>query len=102
MTEPHRLTSVLQCIVRVARPLVSGGRKRSDEAGTYPEGPTHVIPLLLSSLPGVDPNDIPKCMVSYEYLNFPLYMCNNFSDYVSIYGYISVFNSTKRLLSCIG
>ena len=29
----------------------------------YPEGPTHVIPLLQLALPGIDPNDFKKTLV---------------------------------------
>ena len=36
----------------------------------YPEGPTHVIPLLMLSLPGIDPNDIPKSMVKFKITKF--------------------------------
>jgi proteasome activator subunit 4 len=59
VTEPHRLTAALQCLVAVARPLVRGGR-------FYPEGPTHVIPLLMASLPAVDPNDLRKTLVTFQ------------------------------------
>lgn len=55
-TEPHRLTASLECVVCVARALVRGDKH-------YPEGQTHVIPLLIQTLPGIDPNDIKKCMV---------------------------------------
>lgn len=44
---------------RATPALVKGGK-------FYPEGQTHVIPLLLQTLPGIDPNDIKKCMVSYS------------------------------------
>ena len=79
VTEPHRLTATLQCIgsyfslcinlltfiiqtflhegiVSVVRPLVRGGED-------YPEGPTHVVPLLMACLPAIDPNDIRKTLV---------------------------------------
>ena len=59
VTEPHRLTAALQCLVSVARPLVSGG-------GSYTEGPTHVIPLLMACLPAVDPNDLRKTLVTFQ------------------------------------
>lgn len=57
LTEPHQLTATLSCVIGVARSLVSGGR-------WFPEGPTHMLPLLMRALPGVDPNDFSKCMVS--------------------------------------
>lgn len=56
LTEPHQVTATLSCMIGVARSLVSG-RDR------FPEGPTHMLPLLMRALPGVDPNDFTKCMV---------------------------------------
>ncbi|XP_057375631.1 proteasome activator complex subunit 4-like [Daphnia carinata] len=58
VTEPHRLTATLQCLVSVIRPLVRG------EA--YPEGPSHVLPLLMACLPAIDPNDIRKTLVTFQ------------------------------------
>lgn len=63
VTEPHKLTSVMQCVVAVARPMVQGARSG------YPEGPTHVIPLLMSTLPGIDPNDFRKCFVTFQFIS---------------------------------
>uniref|UniRef100_A0A0P4W4D0 Proteasome activator complex subunit 4 C-terminal domain-containing protein n=1 Tax=Scylla olivacea TaxID=85551 RepID=A0A0P4W4D0_SCYOL len=60
-TEPHCLTASLECVVCVARALVRGGKH-------YPEGQTHVIPLLIQTLPGIDPNDIKKCMVTFQFI----------------------------------
>ena len=56
LTEPHRLISCLNCVVGVARSMVGSHR-------WYPEGRTHVLPLLNLCLPGIDPNDIKKCLV---------------------------------------
>uniref|UniRef100_A0A8C2Q7X1 Proteasome activator subunit 4a n=1 Tax=Cyprinus carpio TaxID=7962 RepID=A0A8C2Q7X1_CYPCA len=56
LTEPHQLTATLSCMIGVARSLVAGGQR-------FPEGPTHMLPLLMRALPGVDPNDFSKCMV---------------------------------------
>jgi len=61
LTEPHQLTATLSCVIGVARSLVSGGK-------WFPEGPTHMLPLLMRALPGVDPNDFSKCMVSISVL----------------------------------
>lgn len=58
LTEPHQLTATLSCMIGVARSLVSGGER-------FPEGPTHMLPLLIRALPGVDPNDFSKCMVLF-------------------------------------
>lgn len=56
LTEPHTLTATLSCMIGMARSLVSASNH-------YPEGRTHVLPLLMGALPGVDPNDFSKCMV---------------------------------------
>ncbi|KAG9344464.1 hypothetical protein JZ751_011134 [Albula glossodonta] len=61
LTEPHQLTATLSCMIGVARSLVSGGRR-------YPEGPTHMLPLLMRALPGVDPNDFSKCMITFQFI----------------------------------
>lgn len=62
LTEPHQLTATLSCMIGVARSLVSGGQR-------FPEGPTHMLPLLMRALPGVDPNDFSKCMVCSSIVN---------------------------------
>ncbi|XP_064483757.1 proteasome activator complex subunit 4-like [Ornithodoros turicata] len=77
VTEPHRLTAALQCVVAVSRSLVIGGPH-------FPEGPSHVIPLLTSCLPGIDPNDIKKCMVTFQFISvfttlIPIMDCSNAS-----------------------
>jgi len=58
LTEPHRLVACLHCTVSVARSMLAGGR-------WYPEGRLHIIPLMTFSLPGIDPNDIKKSLVSW-------------------------------------
>lgn len=60
-TEPHRLTACLESVVCVSRALVKGSPE-------YPEGPTHILPLLMQTLPGIDPNDIKKCMVTFQFI----------------------------------
>ena len=62
LTEPHRLTATMSSVVSMARTLVHGGK-------FYPEGPTHVIPLLMSSLNGLDVNDMKKCMVTFQFIS---------------------------------
>ncbi|XP_031434367.1 proteasome activator complex subunit 4A isoform X3 [Clupea harengus] len=59
LIEPHQLTATLSCMICVARSLVSVG-------GRFPEGPTHMLPLLMRALPGVDPNDFSKCMITFQ------------------------------------
>ncbi|KAG1668701.1 Proteasome activator complex subunit 4 [Nymphon striatum] len=62
LTEPHRLTATLSCIISVGQDLVKGGKN-------YPEGPSHIVPLLLMSLPGIDTNDIKKCMATFQLIS---------------------------------
>ncbi|XP_061914340.1 proteasome activator complex subunit 4A [Entelurus aequoreus] len=61
LTEPHQLTATLSCMIGVARSLVSGGKY-------FLEGPTHMLPLLMRALPGVDPNDFSKCMITFQFI----------------------------------
>ncbi|XP_041818516.1 proteasome activator complex subunit 4B [Chelmon rostratus] len=61
LTEPHTLTATLSCMIGMARSLVSPNNH-------YPEGRAHVLPLLIGSLPGVDPNDFSKCMVTFQFI----------------------------------
>ncbi|XP_043684421.1 proteasome activator complex subunit 4B-like isoform X1 [Vespula pensylvanica] len=68
LTEPHKLTAAMICMVAVARPMVQGSRN-INKGYTYPEGPMHVLPLLFSSLPGIDPNDIGKCFVTFRLIS---------------------------------
>lgn len=65
--EPHRLTATLQCAVSIARALVSGGQ--SGPSKYFKEGPSHVIPLLMACLPGIDSNDIRKSMVTFQFVS---------------------------------
>ena len=62
LTEPHKLTASMNAVVAVARTLVHPGE-------TYIEGPTHVIPLLMLSLPGIDPNDIRKAALTFQFIS---------------------------------
>lgn len=62
LTEPHRVTAAMSAVAAVARPLLRG------PDNGYPEGPTHVVPLLLAILPGLDPNDIKKTLVSLHFI----------------------------------
>uniref|UniRef100_A0A6B2EKU9 Proteasome activator complex subunit 4 n=1 Tax=Phlebotomus kandelakii TaxID=1109342 RepID=A0A6B2EKU9_9DIPT len=79
LTEPHKLTAALQCFVSVARPLVSG-------QNGYTEGRVHVIPILLATLPGIDPNDFKKTSVVLQFLTsfalmVPIVDCSKASLY---------------------
>ncbi|GFW26343.1 proteasome activator complex subunit 4 [Trichonephila clavipes] len=62
LTEPHRLTAAMHCIVPVCRPLVLKNKY-------FPEGPNHVLPLLMAALPGIDSNDIKKCMMTFQFIS---------------------------------
>ncbi|XP_032665023.1 proteasome activator complex subunit 4-like isoform X2 [Odontomachus brunneus] len=68
LTEPHKLTASMICMVAVARPMVQGSRNINKDY-TYPDGPTHVLPLLFSSLPGIDPNDFAKCLATFRLIS---------------------------------
>uniref|UniRef100_A0A8C7ZN05 Proteasome activator complex subunit 4 n=1 Tax=Oryzias sinensis TaxID=183150 RepID=A0A8C7ZN05_9TELE len=61
LTEPHTLTATLSCMIGMARSLVSPNNH-------YPEGRAHVLPLLMGSLPGIDPNDFSKCMITFQFI----------------------------------
>lgn len=61
VTEPHKMTAALQCLVSVSRALVSGHNG-------YTAGKIHVIPILFATLPGIDPNDFKKTSVTLQFL----------------------------------
>lgn len=62
VTEPHKLTASLFSVVGVSRCLVT-------YCPEYPEGQTHVLPLLFATLPGIDTNDLRKSMVTFQYIS---------------------------------
>lgn len=62
LIEPHRLIACMSCIVSVARSMLSARK-------WYPEGPTHILPLLNLALPGIDPNDFKKCLVTFRMIS---------------------------------
>uniref|UniRef100_A0A3Q2Y903 Proteasome activator Blm10 middle HEAT repeats region domain-containing protein n=1 Tax=Hippocampus comes TaxID=109280 RepID=A0A3Q2Y903_HIPCM len=61
LTEPHALTATLGCMIGMARSLVAPSEH-------YPQGRAHVLPLLMGSLQGVDPNDFSKCMITFQFI----------------------------------
>ncbi|XP_054263116.1 proteasome activator complex subunit 4-like [Macrosteles quadrilineatus] len=78
LTEPHKYTAAMLSLVSVARPMI--------EPNDYKEGPTHVIPLLMAILPGIDPNDIRKCFITFQVLTtftamIPLVDCSGASEH---------------------
>ncbi|KAH3856831.1 hypothetical protein DPMN_099426 [Dreissena polymorpha] len=62
LIEPHRLIACMNCVVSVARSMLNSGK-------WYPEGRLHVLPLLNLSLPGIDPNDFKKCLVTFQMIS---------------------------------
>lgn len=51
LTEPNRLLASINCMASVVPAMVRPCKY-------FPQGPSHVVPLLLNSLPGIDSNDI--------------------------------------------
>ncbi|CAF3884238.1 unnamed protein product [Rotaria sordida] len=70
MTEPHRFTSIMICLTRIARQIVR-------QTPTYSQGQTYVIPLLMAILPGIDLNDFEKTSVTLDFYNaiFKIIIC---------------------------
>ncbi|XP_013086715.2 proteasome activator complex subunit 4-like [Biomphalaria glabrata] len=62
LIEPHRLIACMICIVSVVRPMLTSTKY-------YPEGQSHVLPLLNLSLPGIDPNDFKKTLVTLQMIS---------------------------------
>ncbi|CAD6193666.1 unnamed protein product [Caenorhabditis auriculariae] len=61
LTEPHRLLQTLNTLLGVVIPLV---KDQPDKNGKSLR--VHAINLLNSVLPGLDRNDISKCMITYQ------------------------------------
>lgn len=62
MTEPHRFTSVITCLAGMTRQIVQ-------QTPNFSQGQTFVLPLLMSVVPGIDPNDFKKTSVTFQFLN---------------------------------
>lgn len=62
LIEPHRLIACMICIVSVVRPMLASTKH-------YPEGQSHVLPLLNLALPGIDPNDFRKTLVTLQMIS---------------------------------
>lgn len=85
LTEPHQLFATLQCVAVVGRPLLG------DVQG-FPEGKSHLFPLLTLTLPGIDPNDYKKTLVWICH-HYPLCRsCNNSIIHSSCCGCTYVFS----------
>lgn len=63
LIDPHRYTSLLSCLILIAREL-----PRQD-ATNQVETRMHVLPLLCAVLPGIDSNDSLKCNLTFKFLS---------------------------------
>lgn len=61
ITEPHRLLASINCMASVVPAMVRPCKQ-------FPDGPNHVIPLLFNSLPGIDSNDMRKCITVFRFI----------------------------------
>jgi len=77
MTEPHRFTSIMNCLTRITRQIVR-------QTSSYSHGQTFVIPLLMAALPGIDLNDFKKTSATLEFYNaiFKVIICVDCSSAV--------------------
>ncbi|GFN96540.1 proteasome activator complex subunit 4 [Plakobranchus ocellatus] len=62
LIEPHRLIACMVCMVHIARPMLTATKH-------FPEGRSHVLPLLNLALPGIDPNDFRKTLVTLQMIS---------------------------------
>uniref|UniRef100_A0A182W0W9 Proteasome activator complex subunit 4 C-terminal domain-containing protein n=1 Tax=Anopheles minimus TaxID=112268 RepID=A0A182W0W9_9DIPT len=79
LTEPRKLTAALHGLIGVSRALVSGHKG-------YTEGRTHVIPLYMATLPGIDGNDQMKTVITFHFLTsiaflIPIIDCSQAGQY---------------------
>ncbi len=79
MTEPHRFTSIMNCLTRITRQIVQ-------QTSSYSQGQTYVVPLLMAVLPGIDLNDLQKTIVTLDFYNaiFKLIICVDCSSAIHI------------------
>jgi proteasome activator subunit 4 len=54
----------MYCLAGSARPLAAGTRYGKRGEPCFDEGPEHIMPILMSSLAGVDPNDSAKTVMT--------------------------------------
>lgn len=69
---------VLKCIKSIAKSMLTTNSKEP-----YPEGRKHVIPMLFAVLPGIDPNDHQKSIVTMQFITafltmIPVVDCSSF------------------------
>lgn len=94
LSEPHRYTSVLKCLTRLVRPI-------AQQTPTYSEGQSHVLPLLMSVLPGIDLNDSEKTSSTLEFIEAMLTVitcvdCSSDAELTEIDVERQVCRSTRR------
>lgn len=63
LTEPYRYTSILGCLVSVARELATFNSNHKVQTQL------HIIPLMSAVLPGLDPNDSNKSILTLQFLH---------------------------------
>jgi proteasome activator subunit 4 len=63
LIEPHRYTSILGCLVMVARELAMFNSNLKYQTQL------HIIPLMSAVLPGLDPNDSNKSILTLQFLH---------------------------------
>ncbi len=63
LTEPHRYTSMLGCLVKVSRELAT---YNPNIQGIQTQ--MHIVPLLNAVLPGLDPNDSNKSVLTLQFI----------------------------------
>ena len=81
LTEPHKLTTSLLAVTAMARSVVHPGSHCK-------EATTNVIPLLMATLPAIDPNDVKKSMVAFQLIStfftvVPLTDCSKAGQFYS-------------------
>ena len=79
MNEPHRFTSIIRCLTRLARQIVQ-------QTPSYSQGQIHVLPLLMSVSSAIDLNDPEKTSATLEFVDTILMMitCVDCSSAVTI------------------
>ncbi|CAB0032035.1 unnamed protein product [Trichogramma brassicae] len=65
--EPHKFQHAMANLMDVARPMILGSRVVNPEYA-YVEGPQQVLPILFSTLSGIDLNDFIKYMYAFACL----------------------------------
>lgn len=63
LIEPDRYTKLLSCAVAIARELATYNSNHAVQTQIY------VIPLLSAVLPGIDPNDADKSVLTFEFID---------------------------------